>query len=472
LYYLKNSYFVAVYNFVFSPVKGINITFCDKNIDFEKIFTIFKYRKTFLEEPKMKPSVGISDIGIFIPENRISLETIKERRAEVEPKLERRLRAAISSTGQQYIRFPSILQDTVTLAAESIRTLMKGKDALWPKQRYHAVGTESTVDQSKPVAAYVNGVLEKKGYPVAASQTTFQVQHACAGGTAGLISVASLLSAANRQDDMGIVSCSDVARYETFSTAEITQGSGAASLLIELNPKLLSIDLETQGLYSSDVDDFFRPIGSVTAKVKGRYSMECYDAALEGAVQDHATRKGQTMEEVLKETDMFVLHVPFYKMPYNALKKLISRQLDIHKEDLESFLDERCFRESIEPIQYIGNTYTASTYITLAFQLKAMYEKLGDAIVGKKVLMASYGSGNTMIVLEGRVAADAPKVISSWDLKGILDQYKEASFQEYEEWIAGKGTPQEFQQKRQDLSVEPDAVSLVEIREDGYRVYE
>ncbi|WP_028973214.1 hydroxymethylglutaryl-CoA synthase family protein [Spirochaeta cellobiosiphila] len=421
----------------------------------------------------MKPTVGISDIGIYIPQNRISLEKVKEYRSKVEPKLERRLRAAIQSTGQKYIRFPNLQQDTVTIAAQAVRCLMNNKDDKWSKQRYHVVGTESTVDQAKPVSAYVNGALERKGYPINKRQTTFQVQHACAGGTAGLISVASLI-ASGHIDDLGIVTCADVARYETFSTAEITQGSGAAALLVENNPDLLELNLETLGFSSQDVDDFFRPNGSVIARVQGRYSMECYDNALEEAINDHAQRKGASVQNLLKEADMFVLHVPFYKMPYNALRKLISRNLNLHKEELDLFLNERCFLDSIEPIKYIGNTYTASTYISLAFQLRAMYNKYGDDLIGKKLLMASYGSGNTMIIIEATVASNAIKVIKNWDLDQLLNDVNDVDFTEYEDWINGYSSPEDFKTKRDSKVIEKDEseIYLSYIREDGFRIYE
>lgn len=47
------------------------------------------------------------------------------------------------------------------------------------------VGTESGVDQAKAVASYVQGLLE---LPTAIR--TFDTQHACYGGTAGLMAAA------------------------------------------------------------------------------------------------------------------------------------------------------------------------------------------------------------------------------------------------------------------------------------------
>ena len=107
-----------------------------------------------------------------------------------------------------------------------------------------------------------------------------------------LLSVASMLQTSNLPGESGIVMASDIARYDTESTAEITQGAGAVAMLVENSPKLIDLDLSTVGYYSQDVDDFFRPLGSKTAKVKGRYSMDCYLESLEGAFLDHCRRAG------------------------------------------------------------------------------------------------------------------------------------------------------------------------------------
>jgi hydroxymethylglutaryl-CoA synthase len=50
-------------------------------------------------------------------------------------------------------------------------------------------------------------------------------------------------------------------------------------------------------------------------------------------------------------------------------------------------------------------------------------------MVGKKVLMASYGSGNTMALFTGRVAQDAPKVVKDWNLDMLLNNQEEAPFE-------------------------------------------
>ncbi|TVR07026.1 MAG: hydroxymethylglutaryl-CoA synthase, partial [Spirochaetaceae bacterium] len=214
--------------------------------------------------------VGISDLTLYVPNPVMELDSLIERRIAEEPKLERRLLRAIETTGQKSMRYPELWQDNATLSAQAAHTLLSraNRDSV-SGLRYLAVGTETSVDHSKPIAAYVEGMLQGAGVPVPEQISTFQVQHACAGGTISMLSVGALLQVSGRSGESGVVICSDIARYDAPSTAEITQGAGAVAMLIETNPALIELDLQTQGYASRDVDDFFRPIGSVTAKVKG-----------------------------------------------------------------------------------------------------------------------------------------------------------------------------------------------------------
>jgi hydroxymethylglutaryl-CoA synthase len=338
------------------------------------------------------------------------------------------------------------------------------------KLRYIGTGTETTVDQSKPMAAYLEGMLQNAGIKVPETMMTFQTQHACAGGTIAMMSIAGML-ANSPADETGLVVSSDVARYEAPSTAEITQGAGAVSLLVEKNPKLIELDLGTTGLCSRDVDDFFRPIGSTTAKVKGAYSMQCYNEALDVAFADHCARRGKTPVEVLNETDMFVFHVPFKMMALSALHRLVSNHTGMHGDELNEFVNARGFEQSLEPNTRVGNLYTASTFMALAFLLRERYQQFGRDIVGKSLLMVSYGSGNTMIIVRATVAPGAPEVIESWDLDSVFRAERDASIEEYETWLTAPHSADTLKTLLNQSTLPQEQFYLASIRDDGYREY-
>jgi hydroxymethylglutaryl-CoA synthase len=417
-------------------------------------------------------SVGISDISVYVPAPRIELATIVDYRGKDDPKLHRILRRAVQKTGQTAIRFPSPWQDNAVLAAEATRRLIRQDSAFeLPKVRFLSVGTETSIDHSKPISAYVEGVLQRSGIPIPTTMSTFQVQHACAAGTIAMLGVGAMLQVAGRKES-GIVVTSDIARYQAPSTAEITQGAGAAAMLVEPNPKLIELDMESTGFASNDVDDFFRPLGSTIAKVKGGYSMQCYFEALESAFQDHCSRLGRDPAEVLKQTDIFVLHVPFKTMALSAIKRMIVHHLHLSDDEVTKFLVDRDFEASIAPAAEIGNTYTASTFVSLAFLLKSRYDALGDDIVGKRVLLASYGSGNTMVVLAGKVAEQAPGVIRRWDLDQVWQDAAPNSIDDYLSWLESPVERDEYNDGVSTADIPTDSYYLAGIREDGYREYE
>lgn len=419
-----------------------------------------------------KEPVGLSDIRLSIPSLRMDLERIVDRRSLEDPSLRRHLERAMRVTGQKSIRFPETWQDTATMAAQAAFDLVNENPNVDPGSLRHlAVGTESGLDHSKPVSAYVQGMLQRAGLGVPASLSSFQSQHACAGGTVALLGVAGLLAAAGRPGDSGLVIASDIARYQSKTTAEVTQGAGAVALHVESSPRLLELDLGGAGFHSQDVDDFFRPIGASVPTVSGGYSMRCYEHSLEAAFKDHCSRTGQEPAGALSDIDFFVLHTPFHSMPEMALQKLVMSQLGLTAEQTRTFLEQRGFYQSIAPLARIGNIYTASMYAALAFLLEDRLRVMGDAIVGKRILLASYGSGNTMIVLSARIAEEAPGVIARWDLGRVLGGSRSASFEEYEGWLEGAHRSSGPAPLADRSSLPAEAFFLAGIRKDGYREY-
>ena len=418
-------------------------------------------------------TVGINDIGIYIPAPVMDLETLVERRVKLNPRLDRHFQRACRVTGQKLIRFPEIWEDSATLAATAAYRLLTAHPGMDLKSiRHLAVGTETGVDQSKPMSAYVQGMLQRAGLDLPSTLSSFQVQHACAGGTMALLGTAGMLLASGRPGDTGLVISSDVARYETESTAEITQGAGAVALHVQTSPRLIELDMASAGFYSSDVDDFFRPLGAVTARVNGSYSMRCYWESLLAAFLDHCGRAGQKPDQVLLDADYYVLHTPFRNMPESAMEKLFEKLLGFDQQRTAQVLREKSFFAGIDPLARIGNLYTGSLTAALAFLLADRFRALGSGIVGKTILLASYGSGNTMVVLKARVAEDAPEVMAGWNLDSVFTSARAASFEEYETWTAGPVQPELQARLMENALVPPGTFMLSGIRKDGYREYD
>ncbi len=416
--------------------------------------------------------IGIGDIGLYVPDPRMDMDRLMESRARTHPELQRMMSRAVGKTGQLSFRFPEPWEDTASLAANAAaETLNRLSPADQGKLRYISVGTETAIDHSKPVASYVQGMLNNAGYPLGNALTTNEVKHACAAGTAALLSTAAMLSISGYPDERALAISSDIARYDAPSTAEITQGAGAVSVLVEKNPRLIEMDLSKQGFYASDVDDFFRPLGSVTARVKGRYSMECYQVALESAFIDYCERSGGTTCGIVDETDYMALHVPFAKMPETAVRKLLKDTCG--KDDLavDAYMERTSFLDAMYLNKTFGNLYTGSLYAYLAALLNQEYAKLGNGIIGKNIMIASYGSGNTMMVFSGTIASGAPEVIESWDLEKWQNSSREASFDDYLNWLARPKDIDAWRNLLEGAKPKKDRFYLKDFGETGLRIY-
>jgi len=407
---------------------------------------------------------GISDMALYLPASSIESTTVLAARRQEDPENGERLTRALDYTGQRSIRFTAGYEDSATMAAEAARRLLRQQPEALDGLRFLATGTETGLDHSKPVAAWVQGMLQKDGLRLPGSIVTSQTQHACAGGTISLLGVAAQLALSGRNDERGMVICTDIARYKRSSTAEITQGAGAVAMLVEPEARLVGLDLTSVGHASHDVDDFFRPFGSDVAVVKGRFSIRCYREALEEAFLDHAVRLGEKPATILQGTDIFVLHVPYYSLPLDSLEWLVGRQLGIGRQEAGSFLRERGYQDSILPAAHIGNLYSGSMYMALAFALEGAARRSGDDLPGKRVLFASYGSGNTMMVFRGQVAAGAREVMRSWNTRALLEEHTPADLETYERWM------QHYPGEKEGRPPQG-AFHLAAVREDGYREY-
>ena len=417
--------------------------------------------------------IGIGDIGIYVPKLQMDVNSLIEARAHVQPQLNRVMRRAAKKTGQKSFRFPASWEDSATLAANAASEVLERLSAeQQEKIRYILVGTETAIDFAKPVASYVHGMLKRAGYTLVNTLSTYDTKHACAGGTSALLAAASNLNYSGSNQERGLVISSDIARYDAPSTAEFTQGGGSAALIVEKNPRLMEINLKTQGFFSSDVDDFFRPLNSVTARVKGRYSMDCYQSALKVAFEDYCNRAEQSPSECIDEIDYIAFHVPFPTMPEIALRNLLRDSCGKNEVEIEHFIQRSGFTDAMYLCKSFGNLYTASLYTYLATLLHQELHKIGEEIIGKRILIASYGSGNTMTVFSGRICENAPGLISQWSIEKWRGGSRDASFDEYLAWLSHSTSIDAPQERLETPDSKKGLFYLKSLSESGYRNYD
>jgi hydroxymethylglutaryl-CoA synthase len=427
---------------------------------------------------------GISDMAFHLPAPTVSLDELVKRRVE-EGMSSDRLHRALDFTGQREMRIPDWYEDTVTMVAEATRRLLGRPAAPRPGSiRHFYCGTETAQDAAKPVSAYVQGLVEVDGQVIGPNAATFEVKHACASGTYALLGALQAVAVERMagRDSLAVAAMGDIASYPTGTTAELTQGAGAVALLVEANPRLLNIDLGFTGFWGENVDDFFRAVPNRHASVRGRFSVDCYLRALAGAYVDYkdmVLASGLLTRpdggHFLDVIDYAVVHAPFQSMPTRAMVDLLMRVRGCELEEAHRELERLHVNSGLRVISKTGNLYTGSLYLSLAELLTSEYERIGRDLEGKRILLASYGSGNTMVVFGGTVATGAGKIVEGMSLETLLARSRRrVSVDAYEELSRiDKFSAQEYAWvlRNRGSSLPSGAYHLSGIRDDGYRLY-
>jgi len=381
----------------------------------------------------MKQRIGIHALGLAIPRRYVDMEELARARG-IDPG------KYIQGLGAREMAVAEPGEDTVALAAQAARRALAASGVPASKLGMLVVGTETGVDHSKPVASFVHGLL---GLPQA--MRVYDTQHACYGGTAGLMAAVDWIASGAADGRAALVVCSDIARYGVGTAGEPTQGAGAVAMLVTTDPAIFELDVGISGTASSHVHDFWRPLGLREAQVDGHYSVQCYLDAVSAAYRGWRTRAIQ--REVIRGVGMaserlarICYHVPFCKMARKAHLQVRRCDLEDAGAPWDASAEETrgvaSFREQVEPslglCARIGNIYTGSLYLGLAGLLDAQ----ASALAGERIGLFSYGSGCTSEFFSGVVARGAGYRIAAARFGELLAARERISVAEYERIMA------------------------------------
>lgn len=280
--------------------------------------------------------VGISDLQIYAPKLRLKAEMLALARGK-EPGL------LIEGLGVKSIARPNADEDTATMGANAAIKVIDRNDLDLHKMKVR-IGTESGIDDSKPASTYFYDALEVRYGKTANYTLPIENKFAC---VAGLSAVKDAAYAATAAGERTIVITSDNAKYSLGSAGEPTSGAGASAILVEQNPKLLSIDLSTVKEFTVNEYDFYKPkfasdsdtlIGSESPRVDGEHSEIVYDFVVSNVYRQIEEQIGRSLFEA---ADYFVVHVPFVKMAKKAFASAVIHQLrEFEKGRWKAVLEE------------------------------------------------------------------------------------------------------------------------------------
>lgn len=375
-----------------------------------------------------RPSVGIDAIGVAVPQRYIDMRDLAHARG-IDPA------KYLVGLGAREMAVAEPGEDTVALATLAARRALAASGLDPAQLGMLVVGTETGVDHSKPVASFVHGLLD-----LPRAMRVYDTQHACYGGTAGLMAAVDWIASGSAGGRAALVICADIARYGVGSAGEPTQGAGAVAMIVAANPALLELDLGVSGAASTHVHDFWRPLGDREARVDGHYSVQCYlDAvavAYRGWKERAIARELVAANGVVSEQLARVCyHVPFCKMARKAHTHVRRCDLEDAAHPWDVAAEEQraaaSFAEQVEAslglCSRVGNIYTGSLYLGLA----GLLEDQAASLAGARVGMFSYGSGCTSEFFSGVVSPRAAARIAAADIATVLAARTRIDVDEY-----------------------------------------
>lgn len=292
------------------------------------------------------------------------------------------------------------------------------KDALerWGGDRARigmiAVGTESALDMSRPLSAWIAEALALPD-----NVRSYEIKHACQAGTIAVRqAVEWQLSGASR-GKAALVVCTDEALYRPGHPGEPTQGAAAVALVIDhegfaaLSPISWS--------WQKPAFDFWRPVGEAYPEVDGPFSVRCYQEAFTRCTQQW--EEDPDAEFRVSEVDLWAMHAPFPKMVWKGFQAGL-QALGLSDEDARAQFDERVL-PSLEWNVEVGNCYTASTWLALA-------RALTHEQSAQRLALFSYGSGCGAELMLIQRTGEVPAIIAE-DVREQLHARRPITAEEY-----------------------------------------
>ncbi|MFT4598317.1 MAG: hydroxymethylglutaryl-CoA synthase [Bacteroidia bacterium] len=401
----------------------------------------------------MNDTFGIHDIAFKAPSLYLPIEDLAIAR-DIDPA------KLIHGLGLKKMSVCDVDEDIITLAASSVIQLLEQNPELKPDKigRIY-LGTESSIDGSKPIGTYVHELVRQ--YYETRGIDTIGINHidvvdmtfACIGAVDAMHNSLYYLYA--NPDKVAIVVAADIANYDLDSPGEYTQGAGAAAVLLSKDPSLISLS-DKWGISVKNEHDFFKPIRY--KKVDGELleihdEKPIFDGQLSNSVyQNRITEAWEHFrtEELIGNYDQLIFHLPYAYHGRRIIAPILQQELKN-----ENTFNTLCSEQNIDPedeqitrlfsktgfykkwvkvavaegdklSSEMGNLYTASLFLSLVSYC------LSDSVqTDKELLFFAYGSGSKAKVFEGKIQAQYRTKTKSWHIDKNLADRVRITFDEY-----------------------------------------
>lgn len=409
-------------------------------------------------------NTGIDAIAFDIAKLHLPIHSLAKARNIDPEKLEKGL-------GLLKMTLPDVHQDTVVFAANALSGLISQNNIQPHEIARIYVGTESGIDNSKPIGSFLISLMEQQfGDGSFSNCDTVDFTFACIGGVDALQNCLDYIRL--NPDKKAIVITSDIAKYDLESTGEYTQGAGALAMLVTANPQIISFSnnwsVSTKGVF-----DFFKPhrtlqksditgnsanqewFGNREAEIAihkdqpvfdGQFSNQCYIERTLEAYQRYKNSNG-IQGSLYEKWESIIMHLPYAYQGRRMFNELFALDANVPliakdeegydaklREISKSNIYKDFVNQKLQPAEkassLIGNLYTGSVFMGLLSALSHHLEK-GIDITGKKFGFLAYGSGSKSKVFEGTIQSGWKEAVKKANLFETLANSQEIGFDTY-----------------------------------------
>jgi hydroxymethylglutaryl-CoA synthase len=320
-----------------------------------------------------------------------------------------------------------VYEDAVTLAVNAARRLLAGTRV--DDIEMLVVGTESAVDFGKPISGWVHRLCG-----LSPNCRSFEVKHACYGGTAALQTAASWVASGVRPGKKALVISTDLSRPPHSGRVHLTQtvgthspefilGGCAVAAIVGDEPAVLELERERAGYWTQEIADTFRPT-SRDEEGNQIESLCSYLDALDGAYDHFETVVGSVDYDAMFKKHIY--HVPFPAMAREAHGALLGR-FGADKAALRASFAAKV-EDGLHFAKQIGTSYGASTFVCLLGLLQ------GNAGVeaGDRISVFAYGSGCQGELYSAVIGTGAHARVQEQRVQAHLDDRAQISVELYD----------------------------------------
>ena len=410
---------------------------------------------------------GIDAIAFDVAKLHLPIHTLAVAR-NIEPeKLEKGL-------GLLKMTLPDVHQDTVVFGANALTKLIQDNNIKLDEISRIYVGTESSIDSSKPISSFLIALMEQKfGEGTLSECDVVDFTFACIGGVDALQNCLDFVQL--NPTKKAIVVTTDFAKYDLNSTGEYTQGAGAVAMLVTANPRIITFE-NHWGVSTKGVFDFFKPYRTISkSEITGNTNNDSWFDNLENEIEIHKdqpvfdgqysnqcymdrTREAyfsfkkikNTTETVYHTWKSIVMHLPYAFQGRRMLSEIYALDASTpilsgeetaaeyqnklketsKTNDYKTFVSEKLLPAELAS-SLIGNLYTGSIFMGLLSTLAHFYDTKKE-IKDEKFGFLAYGSGSKSKVFEGTIQPEWKSALSKVALFQTLEKSFEIDFDTYE----------------------------------------